>query len=165
MIKIELLSNETLEEAISLVGTVFPIQAEEPASVAFPASLNPQKFKEILRQYQVPELKYWVVIDSSGKVVGTIGLYCYENDKHEAFWLGWFCVHPDVRKKGVGTRLLRFSIENARNQGKKFLRLWTSTSPNEQDAHRLYERHEFKLVGEEPLGDTGFNKLYYELKL
>jgi len=172
LIKIEALTQRTLKEAVDLVNIVFPDQGEEPANIGFPASLNPEKYKDflsktqiLLSKIQIPELRYWVAIDDSGRVVGTIGLYCYEKDKEEAYWLGWFCVDPATRKQGVGTRLLRFCIEKTKKQGKKFLRLWTTTDPNELDAHRLYEKYGFKLVREEQFGDTALKKLYYELKL
>ena len=166
MIKIESLTEKTLREAIDLVDTVFPVQGEEPARIVFPASLNLEKYKDFLLEVQIPELRYWLAIDDSGKVAGTTGLYCYEFDKEEACWLGWFCVDPNTRKKGTGTQLLQFSIREAKKQGKRFLRLYTSTDPNESNAHRLYEKHGFvKLSKEERWFNTEFKMLFYELKL
>lgn len=67
--------------------------------------------------------------------------------------------------RGVGTQLLQFILNKARKEDKKFLRLFTSTDPKEWNAHRLYEKHGFRLVKEEPWPNTEFKKLYYELKL
>ena len=146
MIRIESLKKETLEKAIDLVNKVFLEQGNETAEICFRASLNPEKYKNFLLRNQITELKYWIAIDLSGKVFGTTGLYCYQTDEREAHWLGWFCVDPALRKKGIGTRLLGFSISMARKRYKRLLRLYTSTDPNELDAHRLYERHGFKLM-------------------
>lgn len=164
MIKIEPLTEIILKEAISLVNEVFPEQGDEPANLCFQASLNLRGYEEFLSKAGIPELRYWVA-NQSGKVLGTVGLYCYKVDKKEAFWLGWFCVAPTVRKQGIGTQLLQFAIKEARKRGKRFLRLYTSTDPNELNAHKLYEKLGFKLAGSKPFGDTGFQKLYYELRL
>ena len=167
MIRIEPLTERTLKEAIDLVNLVFPPQEEpeEQPSVVFAASLNPKKYQSILEQYTVPGLRYWLAIDSNKRVVGTIGLYCYEADKKEAYWLGWFCVASNTRRKGIGTRLLQFAIEETKRSKKSFLRLYTSNHPNELNAHKLYEKYGFRLIKEEPWGDTGLTKLYYELKI
>ena len=165
MIKIESLTSGTLKETINLVDKVFLDQGEEPAISCFLASLNPEEYKDFLFKIHVSELRYWVAINGLEKVLGTIGLYCYEFDKDKAFWLGWFCVDPNARKKGIGSQLLQFSINEAKRLRKKFLRLYTSTDPNELDSHRLYEKHGFKLVKEEPLLDAGLKTLYYQLEL
>ena len=165
MIRIEPLIQTRLEEAINLVNLVFPEEIEEPPGEEIPASLEPEKYQDFLLKYQMSDIRYWLAIDGSDKVAGTVCLYCYEADKAEAFWLGWFCVHPEVRNNGIGTALLRFAINKARTGSKKFLRLYTSTEPNELDAHRLYEKHGFKLTGREPYLDSDAEKLYYELKL
>ncbi|MFH1575625.1 MAG: GNAT family N-acetyltransferase [Candidatus Nealsonbacteria bacterium] len=162
--RIEQLTEQRLQEAINLVDMVFPEQGDEPARIVFSASLNPEKYKEYLMKHQIlPDLRYWLAIDELGEVRGIIGLYRYEKDKEEAFWGGWFCVDP--RKKGIGLQLGRFAINEARRRGKAFLRLWTTTSLDELRAHKLYDKSEFKLVGEEPFGNTGLMKLFYELKL
>lgn len=165
MIKIELLTDRTLRETVDLVDKIFPEEEKEPPKLEIPASLNPEKYQNFLLKHQMSDLRYWVAIDDFEKVVGTIGLYCYDFDEEEAFWLGWFCVDPKARKQDIGTQLLEFSIEKAREQGKTFLRLYTSSHPDESDAHRLYEKHGFVLVGKDLKAYGEFSKLYYELRL
>ena len=163
-IKIKALTKKTLKEALSLLDTVFPEgDEEEPANIALLASLNLEKYKDALSKMKIVELKYWTAIDVTGKIVGTIGLYHYEDDNDEEIWLGYFSVNPHLRKMGIGTQLLNFSINEARKYGKKFLRLWTMSSL--RDAQKLYEKHGFKLTREKSLGDTELKKLYYKLKL
>ena len=161
MIKIEPLTSNRLEETINLLNTVFPNDTDDPAG-CLRASLNPEKYAPFFLKTQIPELRYWVAINNLGKVVGTTGLYCYKSDREEAFWLGWFSVEPEARNKGIGTQLLQFSIEKAKGERKKFLRLYTST--DFKDAIRLYEKHGVGLTKEEPYPDTELKKLYYELK-
>lgn len=164
MVKIEPLSKMKLKETVGLVNEIFLNETEEPSDEEIPASLEPEKYQDFLSKYQMSNIRYWLVINDFGKVIGVVGLYCYEFDKNEAFWLGWFCVHPEARRSGIGNTLLRFAINVARAEGKKFLRLYTSTNPNELDSHRLYEKHRLKLTKEEPYPNGEFKKLYYELK-
>ncbi|MBI2626134.1 MAG: GNAT family N-acetyltransferase [Candidatus Nealsonbacteria bacterium] len=165
MAKIRPLSKKRLNEAVNLLNEVFPSEEEEPPSEELPASLNEQEYKSYLSRTTKSDVKYWLAVDDSGRVAGTVGLYCYEKDKNEAFWLGWFCVRPDCRRKGIGEKLLRFAINKAKRQGKTFLRLDTSTDPDELTARRLYEKYGFKLIGRGPHPDASIEKLYYELKL
>ena len=165
MIRIRPLTRAGLKEAVNLINEIFPEEEEEPPSEELPASLNPKRYKAFLLKTKKSDIKYWVAINDSNRVVGTVGSCCCEKDKNEAFWLGWFCVHPDFRGNGIGSRLLQFAINKAKERSKKFLRLDTSTDSSELTARRLYEKHGFKLVREEQLGNAGLKKLYYELKL
>lgn len=165
------LSHETLEQAISLVDHIFPYQKDvmyENAKIVFSASLekNNPSYKSLLEQMQITEANYWVAIDeSSGKVVGTTGLYSYTDDEAEAYWLGYTCVDPDFRGQGIGSKLVNFAIEKARSAGKKFLRLYTSNFPNQAVALILYEKLGWRIIGEEQIEGTNFKKIYLQLKL
>lgn len=166
MFRIRPLTRKRLNDAVNLLNEIFPGEEEEPPSKELPASLSQAKFRDYLFKTGQSSVKYWVAIDDLGRVVGTIGLYCYEKDKDEAFWLGWFCVRSDCRRKSIGEKLLRFAISKAKSKGKKFLRLDTSTDPDELSARRLYEKYGFKLTGREPyLNNADIEKLYYELEL
>lgn len=153
-IKIEPLSKDNLEAACKLANRVFSTE-EEPPSVAFQESLNPPR----------SDLRYWVAVNSSGEVVGTVGLYYEEADEDRVYWLSWFCVKPEARNRGIGSQLLQFAINKTRKEGRKILKLYTSTDPNEFASHRLYEKYGFKLSGKGSLDADGFQILYYELKL
>ena len=48
------------------------------------------------------------VMEHDGKVVGTATTICYEN---RFAWIGMVLVDPDYRKQGIGTRLLKKTIE------------------------------------------------------
>lgn len=164
MVKIRPLTKKRLNDAVNLLNEVFPGAEEEPPSEELPASLYPKKHEPFLLKTKESDIKYWLAIDDSGRVVGTVGLYCYERDKKESFWLGWFCVNPYSRRNGIGNKLLRFAITKTKKAGKRFLRLYTLDTPDGLAARKLYEKHGFQLVGREPHLNENIEKLYYELK-
>src|SRR5215472_5902121 len=49
------------------------------------------------------------VMEHDGKVVGTATTICYEN---RFAWIGMVLVDPDYRKQGIGTQLLKRTIEH-----------------------------------------------------
>ncbi len=89
---------------------------------------------------------FWVALDEHKYVVGTTGLYSYVKDKDEAIWLAWLCVDPECRGGGIGKQLIEGSIKIAKNHGKKYFRLYTSSNPNRIAAQALYETYGFKVV-------------------
>ncbi len=164
---IKQLSRKELNEAIQLVNKCFPYQSWLERT-SLPASLFQDnltcKIKFLFAK--VTQLNYWVGIDEkSQKVIGTTGLYSYKKDEAEAYWLPMFCVDPAFRGQGIGKKLLNFSIDKARADGKKFLRLYTSNDPNEAAAQILYEKSGFVITGEEKVEGTPYKKIYRELRL
>jgi len=166
LIKIEPLTEKKLEEAINLVVRVFPYEVggKESPSCDLSSSLCPEQYKDYLARIQVVDARYWLAIDEQRRIVGITGLYHYKFDE-EAIWLDWFCVALETRRLGVGTKLLQFSIERAKQEGEKLVRLWSSRRPNEFIAQRMYEKRGFKLIREELSDQTGVQQLYYELRL
>lgn len=161
MISIEALTKERLSDAINLTKEVF---GESTAKKDLPASLTPDKYKKYLEKTEIFNLEYWVAVDGND-ILGVIGLYSEENGKEETRWIGWFCVNPLARKRGIGSQLLRFVIEKARMEGRKTLKVYTSDHPTEINSHRLYEKHGFQLFKKRPVGNTGYMFLYYQLEL
>jgi|GEM_PF-1620688 len=88
---------------------------------------------------------YWVAIDKSGKLVGVTGLYLDTKDE-DVIWLGWFGVHPEYRRQGMGTFLFEFTIKAAKRREFKTIKIYTSTDKHERAAHRMYESYEFKKI-------------------
>jgi GNAT superfamily N-acetyltransferase len=56
-------------------------------------------------------------------------------------WLEDMIVHPDYRRKGIGSRLLEAAIDHAKTHG--FLRITLLTDPDNVEAHQVYKRHGF----------------------
>ncbi|OHE57806.1 MAG: hypothetical protein A2Z47_01410 [Thermodesulfovibrio sp. RBG_19FT_COMBO_42_12] len=50
--------------------------------------------------------KYWILKTDENRVIGVIGLYCDRRDE-SVFWIGWFGVHPEYRRRGIRTRFLK----------------------------------------------------------
>ena len=69
----------------------------------------------------------------------------------EVFCLHLFCVHPQLARRGVGSRFLQLVLAEARRRGAASLRL--DVLPNNIPAQRLYKRNGFV--------DHGFFHLYY----
>jgi GNAT superfamily N-acetyltransferase len=166
MIKIKKLTKKYLKEASELVDSVFQNEPIIP-SVAFEASLNKKKFEELNRisENKILSLEYFVAVNESEKILGTTGLYSLEKDKNETYWLGWYCVDPEFRGKGIGSKLLDFTIRKAGERGKKILRLYTSTSPQEKTAQLIYDSRGFEITGIEKDNKSKLETIYRELRL
>lgn len=174
---IEPLSDATLKNALDLVKRCFPkefVSLEHP-KIALRASLTMQKsgvkgwvIKLLSRKLAgVIEVKYWVVIEArSQKVVGISGLYSQKEDKDLAVWGGWTCVHPYYRPYyGIALKLGNFILAKAGATGKRYLRLRSSTHPNEAAANKIYLRKGFRLIKREPIKGTELEWLYWEKQL
>jgi GNAT superfamily N-acetyltransferase len=111
--------------------------------------------------------RFWVAVRDNA-VVGTVGLYTRAQDAREAVWLGWFCVAPEARGDGIGGRLLEFVLKEAKSMQVRYLRLYTSTDPNERAAQGVYERAGLSIMRrEQPLlwRLAGVEKLVRQLDL
>jgi len=154
-----------IPHAKALVARVFPHQdlTERMSFWAYRYKDNPAAKVLLKLSGYTSLLKYWVALDENDKVCGTTGLYSEKNDFHEAIWLSWFCVDPDMRGRGIGKQLIEFSIETARGYKKKYLRLYTSDDPNEAAAQFLYEKYGFNIVRTEK--KRGYTLMYRERAL
>jgi ribosomal protein S18 acetylase RimI-like enzyme len=94
-------------------------------------------------------INFWVAIDENSNVVGITGIYSYLKDREDAIWLAWFCVDPEQRGKGIGKKLIEYTLDVTKKYNKKYFRLYTSSDPNEAAAQYLYEKYGFKIVKEE----------------
>jgi putative acetyltransferase len=79
------------------------------------------------------------VAELDGRIVGTAGLS--EQGSLERFY-----VLPEARGAGVGSSLLGAVAEEARQRGHSRLEIWSDK--RFEDAHRLYERHGARVVGQ-----------------
>lgn len=167
MITIKDLTRDYLGKVGQMADKVFPDTKVLP-SIGFKASIDPEVAQDLNKDNDNPfiYLKYWVAVDDDkDRVVGVIGLYKELKDAKDTYWLGWFCVDPAFRGKGIGTKLLKFAINKAKKQNKKYLRLYTSTDIVEADAQRLYEKHGFKTMDKPHRFEGRFEIFYRELVL
>ena len=165
-IRIEHLERDRLSEARELVWRVFPRQNPfERLSFWAIANRNSPLMRGMMAFVGVADiLDFWGAIDQeTGTLVGTTGLYQYTRDATEAVWLAWFCVAPEVRRRGIGSRLLDFSIEEAKRTGLKYLRLYTSDMPGAAAAQILYESRGLEVVAKK--WRLFYTTIYRELQL
>ena len=161
--EIKPLSKQTLDDVVNLVNGVFPNQGFEPAWISLKGSLGMHPYDWLVHFVgRVPWLTYWVAKEEE-RVVGVVGHYAYKKDEHEASWIGWMCVHPDYRGRGIGRDLLYLVLEEAKRLGKPYLRLYTSTDPNEAVANIMYDKLGFVLFGEKKA--RPYTILFKQLKI
>ncbi len=91
----------------------------------------------------------WVIVNSRGLFVG-FGCVCHSD--HEEYHT-FVCVHPDYRKRGIGTLLLRLIEERARQQVyhsslNKRVCLKALVSSHNTEARNLFEREGYAQVRE-----------------
>jgi GNAT superfamily N-acetyltransferase len=166
MIKIKKLTEKYLAEASMLANSIFKDEPILPG-VAFEASLDKKKFDKLNEGSvdKIYSLEYFVAIDESGRVLGTTGLYAMEKDKGNTYWLGWYCVGSKYRGRGVGGKLLDYTIKEAKKRGKRILRLYTSPSDDEKTAQIIYDSRGFKTTGTERKEGSKYEIIYKELSL
>lgn len=157
--RIQKLSEKTLESAVKLLEMVFPYETDPRLWPT--ASVDSIAYHELFLEHGVDRLQYWVLCDK-GQVIGMTGLYTYK-DKDDA-WLGWFCIDPEQRSRGLGSRLLKFSINKAKEWGATNLRLYTSDDPNEAAAQNLYERFGLRIFDKKKHDDDIYIYRVKELK-
>jgi putative acetyltransferase len=91
-----------------------------------------------LHDVEASYVAFWVA-EADGRVVGTAGL----TDRGS---LERLYVLPEARGTGTGSALLRTVADEARRRGHARLEIWSDK--RFLDAHRLYERHGARVVGE-----------------
>lgn len=145
------LSNETLAESITLLKSIFKDRPDQEQ-----ISRN---LKECILNLKTNK-EYWVTKNANNNVIGIIGLYSKPRKRDDEFvlWIGWFGVHPGYRRKGIGSKLLDYVINESIQRGYKKLRVY---SGYEEDAsHLFYKRHGFLMTGANVKKDiTYFEKL------
>jgi len=165
-IRIEHLERKRLSDARKLVWRCFPRQTFfERLSFWAIANHRSPHMRRIMAWVGVADfLDFWGAIDQqTGTLLGTTGLYQYTCDAKEAVWLAWFCVAPEVRRRGIGSRLLDFSIEEAKRTGLQYLRLYTSDRSNEAAAQILYESRGLEVTAKK--WRPFYNIIYRQLRL
>ena len=160
--KIVPLSKETLQSAMKLVDICFPVKMEHENTDLLQASLG---MKDIsLVDKNGVYIKYWVVLKGKD-VIGLVGLFGERRKVKKEYWLDYFCVHPSMRGKGIGTKLLNFAILKARKEDKKYLKLYTAEGLDEAAAQHLYEEKGFEVTKKRRDKNFPYMLIYYRLFL
>jgi putative acetyltransferase len=89
--------------------------------------------------YQRPGGTFEVLVDSSGRIVGTVGIFPLLGGRCE---LRKMYLLPELRGRGLGGRLLRHAVARARELG--FTRIELETATVLETAQRMYESFGFR---------------------
>jgi GNAT superfamily N-acetyltransferase len=105
----------------------------------------------------------WAYFDK-GNVVGTVGLG--EEITTAKIWLGYFGVHPDYLRLGIGTKLIESIEAEAEKRGYKWIFVETYSSPRYDAANKFYTTMGYKKAGYlENYTVEGYSVIYYIKKL
>jgi len=164
MFHIQPLSKKYLQQARKLGDSVFDYENIAP-SIEIGANLDQQSLGAFKDKYKnAISTESYVVIEDE-MVIGISGLYQIKEDYSEGvFWLGWFCVDPEEQGRGIGNMLLDYTIKQASKKKAKYLRLYTSTRPEEEAAQRLYEKKGFEVMNRKFRKDGSY-KIFYREKV
>ncbi len=101
--------------------------------------------------YQNDRTAYYVV-EQDGLVFGGAGISPLEGNDKNICELQKMYFLPAIRGKGIGKKLLKFCLTEAKKLG--FDKCYLETMPNMQTARYLYKEFGFKKL-EKPMGNTG----------
>lgn len=125
--------------AIDVQRKIFP---HEDGTLNILASLDRNLFINITKLYYPDDnVKYYLAYEDD-EIRGITGLYYFDNLES---WIAWFGILPQFRGMGYGKKVLEETLELAKSEGFKFMRLYTDKEDN-KDAIKLYEKMGF--VGE-----------------
>jgi len=137
--RIEPLRPAVLAETRLVAAELFPWENEH--HTALEVALFPGANAGFLSSRRLRCVRFWTAT-FNGRVVGITGLYDYHELPSET-WLSWFGLLPVMRGHGYGARLLDWTINAVRQEGRAVLRLWTTDEEEYGAATRLYEKRGF----------------------
>jgi GNAT superfamily N-acetyltransferase len=142
------LSEKILNEANALIAAIFHYRPDrEGAKKSFADSLK----------HQISNKQYWLAVNPKGEVAGITGLY-HDGGEKSIAWLGWFGVHPQHRRHGLGAMLLEFAVSEAKKRGFSILKLYSSFDENERASHYLFRKFGFQQFKSNKKKDITFFK-------
>ena len=154
----EQLSQINLNEATKTLGKIFPDNAEI-AGGHYKESLDQNNPRWKTHRFW----KYYVVLDvDTGKILAITGFYNLTIHSKDEVWLGWYGVSPEFRGRGVGRKVLEWTLKTAKEIGYKKFRLWTTTSPEEVLAQKLYDNMGIKIYDQKDDKEKKYTILYRE---
>ena len=92
----------------------------------------------------------WVA-EEDGRILGSIGMLAEESMGR----LRWLLLHPDLRGKGAGRKLVETALDYARERG--FPGVFLTTIAGLDAAHQIYRRAGFELTSSVPISKWGID--------
>lgn len=135
---------ETIHIRAMQIGDLEQVQAIDRQSFSMP--WPPSAYRHELTEN--PAAYLWVAEawESTGncKVVGMIVLWLILDEAH----IATLAIHPDYRRAGIGTRLLRIALDDAIRKGAKQALL--EVRAGNSGAQELYQKFGFEVVHRRP---------------
>lgn len=146
--RLDLVTFDNYKDAIRVQNMIFP---HENGALNILASLDRSLFMNKTNLFYPDDgVKYYLAYVGE-KIVGITGIYNVDNEA----WLAWFGILFDLRNRGYGKQLLEETMNLAKRNGYRVLRLYTDKVEN-AEAVKLYEKVGF--IGEK----YSFEKLPYD---
>ncbi len=158
---LEPLHADTLRATQFVASELFPWEHEHQEALI--ASLAPREHAAFYDSRALDTVRCWNAIHQ-GEVGGMAMLYGYRAQLDEV-WLAWFGLLPFARGCGAGTQLLDGIINNARKEGRRVMRLWTTDEAEYSAAVRMYTRRGFRGEVAAPLPGETWNTMVFSLGL
>jgi len=108
------------------------------------ASIDKHNYKRCYKINDIESMQYYVAYKGPGQLVGLVGVYNEIEDDENMCQLGWFCVDRNFRKNGIGSKLLDFCINKAKQANKEYLHTYTYRSDEFECAIKMYKKYGFK---------------------
>lgn len=158
--EIRKLTKKDFQKAIKLIEIAFGrIGKEEARAARFYWGLNDKIKSKIFR-----EIKYFLAVEGS-KIIGICGLYSWQYHPKDIAWLGWFGVLPEYRGKKIGSKLLKYTLEYAKNKGYRIFCIESTTHKDQLEARKLYKEFGFIKRGKILNFFKSYDILYLSKKL
>ena len=91
--------------------------------------------------------RFYFIALKENKIIGIVGLHHYIWGPDDIVWLGWFAVHKNYQRKGIGTYLMSKVIEAAKSRGFRKIFVETYSGKDFNKARSFYSKFGFKKVG------------------
>jgi len=93
--------------------------------------------------------RYWYIENENGQIIGAIGIT--ENErKNGGYYLDYFAVHKDYRRKGIGSKLLKIAGEFVSELKGRFIFIDTGDTQLFEPARKFYENNGYVAVSHIP---------------
>ena len=141
---IEINDNEAVANIIRGVMTEF-------SAVGEGYSINDPEVSDMYQAYSIAGAAFYVV-EKNGSVLGCAGFAPLTGGENDTCELRKMYFLPELRGTGIGSRLLKLCLDQARKVGFKCCYLETLEAMNK--ARNLYQQHGFEYL-DSPMGSTG----------
>jgi GNAT superfamily N-acetyltransferase len=133
------MEEQDIAEVVQIISAHHPFDGESAARY-FHAY-----FRDSRRTATCDEENYVLVERGSGTVLGVSGHVPDQYKTPGVYWLSWTYVHEKHRRRGYGSALLQYTIEQVKAMGARKLYIDTSSDIKYNPAIRLYQRFGFQI--------------------